>query len=342
MGRGGRGWGRVTLDVPDPRVCNLPEPPRQLRPFGLFLVLEKNESPLPILRQYPVQPQRQVGFRVIGTAQAQVPPGRSADDLLCRLLVGIRGAEAAAVLTEELQDIFPEPRLAAKLEGAGHVFRNKGEKLFQYLPVRPETPGELEQGRPHTLIQDRQRLEKVFGLFVDVFQQLHMRYDLGRLEREGKIVRDLLRPARKARNCGHVIESIIDLDRVEALPVEVEHVMGRDLFRVEDPLPLLVPVPACPDMYFHVLAPYKVFISVFSRTTSRGSLSSRSRRNDGCLMTPSAVQPWKTTSQTSSGLTQVTDGPVSGLVLKGHSSWISGSSFSLISCSSFAPKPPPA
>ena len=53
-------------------------------------------------------------------------------------------------------------------------------------------------------------------------------------------------------------------------------------------------------------APLSVAVAgTFSRTTSLAVLSSCSRNQTGCLMRHSSVQPWKTASQTNSGLTHV-------------------------------------
>src|SRR6185369_14335142 len=92
----------------------LTKPPRQFGPLRLFLVLEKDESPLPFLRQDAIQPLREIGLRIIGTAQAQIPPVRRADDLVRRLLVGIRDAQAAVPCAEKLQNLILEPTLAAE------------------------------------------------------------------------------------------------------------------------------------------------------------------------------------------------------------------------------------
>ena len=72
-----------------------------------------------------------------------------------------------------------------------------------------------------------------------------MRYDLGRFERENKIVGDLFRPGREDTLFGHVIKGIIDLYRVEMFGIEAKHFLGRDLFRIEFPFPFLIRKSAC-------------------------------------------------------------------------------------------------
>ena len=78
-----------------------------------------------------------------------------------------------------------------------------------------------------------------------------MRYHLGSFKSEDKPVRDLFRPGPKHTLFGHAIKSIVDLYRVETSRIEVEHLFGRDLFRIESPFPFLVRISACADMDFH-------------------------------------------------------------------------------------------
>ena len=98
---------------------------------GLVLVFEKYEGPLPFLRKDSFQPLRQIGIRIIGTAQAQVPPWRRRDDLICRILISIGDAQAGSPFTKEVQNFIIEPGWAAELECAGPIAGNQTEKIFQ-------------------------------------------------------------------------------------------------------------------------------------------------------------------------------------------------------------------
>lgn len=94
-------------------------------------MFKENESPPPFLRKDSFHPLREIGIRVIGTAQAQVPPGRRTDDFTYRSLINISDAQAASVSTKEVQNFSIEPGWAAELECAGHIAGNQREKIFQ-------------------------------------------------------------------------------------------------------------------------------------------------------------------------------------------------------------------
>lgn len=68
--------------------------PRDL-PSYLFLMFEEDESLLPVLRQYAFQPSHQIFLRIVGSAQAQVPPTCLTDDPVGRRFVGVFEAQAA-------------------------------------------------------------------------------------------------------------------------------------------------------------------------------------------------------------------------------------------------------
>src|SRR5512143_2929376 len=126
---------------------------RQFRPFGL--VFEINEGLLPFFQKDPFRPLQQIGIRVIGTAQAQVPPWRRTDDLLYRTLVSILDAPAASLFTKEVQSATLEPSRAAEIECTGGGARNQGKKIFQHRPVGMKTLWKLKKDRSQFPVQNR-------------------------------------------------------------------------------------------------------------------------------------------------------------------------------------------
>ncbi len=76
------------------------------------------------------------------------------DNLLCRILIGIREAQAASPFTKEVKNFSLEPGWAAELEGAGDMAGNQGEKIFQRRPVRTKTLGKLKKDRPQFPVQN--------------------------------------------------------------------------------------------------------------------------------------------------------------------------------------------
>src|SRR3569833_2777597 len=78
----------------------------------------------------------------------------------------------------------------------------------------------------------------------DVLQALDVRDVAADLDREEKVVRRLLRPARDRLAAWEAIERRVDLDRVEVLRVEAQPRAGREPRRVEDAVPPVGVVPA--------------------------------------------------------------------------------------------------
>src|SRR5215475_10243195 len=64
-----------------------------------------------------------------------------------------------------------------------------------------------------------------------------------RFDRVDESVRRLLAPGLEGLSGGQLIESIVDLDRVESLGVELEPLLLQRSFRIEAPAPVLV-IPA--------------------------------------------------------------------------------------------------
>src|SRR5215831_12668520 len=92
----------------------------------------------------------------------------------------------------------------------------------------PQEPGPIQKS-----------LERRFR----VFQPLQMGQVSIRFDRVDESVRRLLAPGLEGLSGGQLIESIVDLDRVESLGVELEPLLRRRFFRIEAPAPMVV-IPA--------------------------------------------------------------------------------------------------
>src|SRR5215470_3066467 len=89
----------------------------------------------------------------------------------------------------------------------------------------PQEPGPIQKS-----------LERRFR----VFQPLQMGQVSIRFDRVNESVRRLLAPGLEGLSGGQLIESIVDLDGVESLGVELEPLLRRRSFRIEAPAPVLV------------------------------------------------------------------------------------------------------
>src|SRR5262245_18740839 len=76
-----------------------------------------------------------------------------------------------------------------------------------------------------------------------LFQSLKVRQVSVRLDRVDEPVRRLRAPCLEGLRGGQLIESVVDLDRVESLGVELEPTLRGRFFRIEAPAPGLV-IPA--------------------------------------------------------------------------------------------------
>src|SRR5215813_8009013 len=92
----------------------------------------------------------------------------------------------------------------------------------------PQEPGPIQKS-----------LERRFR----VFQPLQMGQVSIRFDRVDESVRRLLAPGLEGLSGGQLIESIVDLDRVESLGVELEPLLRWRFFRIETPAPMVV-IPA--------------------------------------------------------------------------------------------------
>ena len=90
------------------------------------------------------------------------------------------------------------------------------------------------------LSQEPGPIQKSLERRFRVFQSLHVGQVSIRLDRVDESVRRLLAPGLEGLRGGQLIESIVDLDRVESPGVELEPLLRRRFFRIEAPAPVIV------------------------------------------------------------------------------------------------------
>ena len=90
------------------------------------------------------------------------------------------------------------------------------------------------------LSQESGPIQKSLERRFRVFQSLHVGQVSIRLDRVDESVRRLLAPGLEGLRGGQLIESIVDLDRVESPGVELEPLLRRRFFRIEAPAPVIV------------------------------------------------------------------------------------------------------
>src|SRR5690606_23251685 len=112
-----------------------------------------------------------------------------------------------------------------------------------------------------------------------LLQTLEVRDPLRGLQDEGEPVRHALSPRAEGGFLRHAVESVVDLDRAESLRVVGEHGIGRDLFRVEGTLPLLVLPTAGAGVDVHRTTPFREETSPELSQASCASTSEMSIRS---------------------------------------------------------------
>src|SRR5882672_7588925 len=93
------------------------------------------------------------------------------------------------------------------------------------------------------LTQEPGPIQKSLERRFRVFQSFQVGQVPVRLDRVYECIRRLRAPCLEGLRGGELIESVVDLDRVESLGVELEPPLRRRFFRVEAPAPMLV-IPA--------------------------------------------------------------------------------------------------
>src|SRR5262245_5590723 len=93
------------------------------------------------------------------------------------------------------------------------------------------------------LPQESGPIQKSLERRLRVFQSFQVGQVSIRLDCIDEPLRRLLAPGLEGLCGGQLIESIVDLDRVESLGVELEPPLRRRFFRIETPTPMLV-IPA--------------------------------------------------------------------------------------------------
>src|SRR5688500_4679804 len=82
---------------------------RELGSGGFVFVFEENIGMIPSLRTNTLFPAQQVGTAVISTAQSQITPTRSVDQLTAFALVCIGHTQRAVVRSQHREDLLVQP-----------------------------------------------------------------------------------------------------------------------------------------------------------------------------------------------------------------------------------------
>ena len=140
----------------------------------------------------------------------------------------------------------------AELEGGGSALRQEGQEGAETRDVLLHEGRKLEEHRSLPRTEDLRGLEEVRHGVGRVRGEALLVGDPARgLKHEREVVGDLAHPALEQLPGRHAVERVVDLDRLEALGVEAEHVRFLQVLGVERALPFLVAVSARPHEDLH-------------------------------------------------------------------------------------------
>ena len=103
------------MTTPDDSA-DLEEFVRELGSRGFVFVFEENIGMIPSLRANTFFPAQQVGAPVISTAQPQITPTRSVDQLTAFALVCIGHTQRAVVRSQQRKDLLVQPGWVPELK----------------------------------------------------------------------------------------------------------------------------------------------------------------------------------------------------------------------------------
>ncbi len=192
---------------------------------------------------------------VVGTAQPQVAPARGRHDpgrlFVFFHLFALGEDERQAAVAQTRVGGLAEPRRVPELEGRARAVGEQLEKGLEPRQVALEVGWQLEQYAAQPVAEHAERLQQVAGLVVRALEALEVRDAPRRLDHEAEGLGNLFAPALEHARPGQTIESVVDLDRGQALGVEAEPVGRLERFGVERPVPHVVAVPAGPGAQLH-------------------------------------------------------------------------------------------
>jgi len=93
--------------------------------------------------------------------------------------------------------------------------------------------------------------DEIIRLSCNVIETLVVGYHSRCFEGKDEVLGDLLGPRHERVLIRHAIESAVDLDSIEPLRIEVQHLLRGNIFRIELSLPLFVRKPACSNVELH-------------------------------------------------------------------------------------------
>src|SRR3970040_646433 len=126
-----------------------------------------------------------------------------------------------------------------KLERDGHAGGYELEKRVELLDADPRVRRQLHEHRTQARAECCDSTEKIAGFFAAILELLDVTQAARRLDGEAKTFRHLRSPAFEHARFRHAIERVVDLDARKPRAVEREHLVGRQLLRIERPFPLL-------------------------------------------------------------------------------------------------------
>jgi hypothetical protein len=195
-----------------------------------------------------LSPGYQLFRSVVFEAQAGVGE-RGGDHVGSRLLFGLGKAKRRLVLAKDGVSFVGVPRRVAHLKGEKESGRAKDKKIFQEGTIKFESGRELYEDGAEVVavVEYAGDFQETFERARAVTEPFYVSDLLVGLQSETKTFGDTLGPVQKRGLGGHAIEAVIDFDRGELLGVEAEHLLVRQLFRVEAALPLFIGVSRSPN-----------------------------------------------------------------------------------------------
>src|SRR5215475_6070320 len=216
--------------------------------FGVVVEIDVQILSRPDLLFHPPAPAPQCRFRIAASILLPRPveadvcerPDGQARDIQPGHVVSAEGDPA---LLQQLKDLVDHPTLIAEFEDVPQVSGQQVQEGLQSLQVQTPARRQLIEDRAQMFPQEPGPIQKSLERRFRVFQPLQMGQVSIRFDRVNESVRRLLAPCLEGLGGGQLVESIVDLDRVESLSVELEPLLRRRSFRIEAPAPMVV-IPA--------------------------------------------------------------------------------------------------
>ncbi len=144
---------------------------------------------------------------------------------------------------QQIERVLLVPACVAKLEDRAVSHGDARDEFFQSRKVLVQVGWKLVENRPEVLAQQARQIEESLDLLGSVAELLDVGDVPAGLDREQKPRRHAVVPVHHRLLLRQVVESVVDLDRVEVLGVVLEPFVLAEFLRVEPADPVIV-VPA--------------------------------------------------------------------------------------------------